>query len=80
MHITEANTLPVYSIRIKAGASPAQHWETDMTYAARELTADELDLVSGGDVKEVHIGPLTITAGKGVLGIRVGRRAGDLRP
>jgi hypothetical protein len=42
-----------------------------MTNAARELTADELDLVSGGDVKEVHIGPLTVTAGKGVLGIRI---------
>jgi hypothetical protein len=46
-----------------------------MTYATRELTADELDLVSGGSVKEIHIGPITITAGKGVsggvLGIRV---------
>jgi hypothetical protein len=43
-----------------------------MTYAARELTADEIDLVSGGEVKEIHVGPVTITGvSGGVLGIRI---------
>jgi hypothetical protein len=42
------------------------------------LTADELDLVSGGGVKKVHIGPITITAGKGVLGIRIDGAIGVL--
>lgn len=42
-----------------------------MTNEARELSINELDAVSGGDPKTVKIGPLTITAGEGKLGIGI---------
>jgi hypothetical protein len=37
----------------------------------REMSATELDLVSGGEVKFVNIGPVTIAAGDGTFAIAV---------
>jgi hypothetical protein len=58
---------------------PGQQWEQVMqTTEIRELTGDELDIVSGGEKSKaggtqtvIDIGPIRITGGDGTFGLAI---------